>query len=108
MNMPQEPAGTPDRSVLPIGTEPPPPPAPSAPQSRLHALSISGMALCALLGIVSMIALITVRWPGTSERAVIALLIFCSIGFLASASIAVFSAARATYPRRPPRQQTRR
>ncbi|MDQ3878464.1 MAG: hypothetical protein M3290_08980 [Actinomycetota bacterium] len=63
------------------------------------------MAVCALIGIVAMIALVTIRWPGTTERAFIALIVFASIGFLASASIAVFSAARDTYPRRTTRSR---
>jgi hypothetical protein len=79
----------------------PPARPPSGPHSKLHAISISGIATSALLGIVSMIAFITVRWPGDTGRFVIALLIFSIVGFLASASIAVFSAAKDTYASMP-------
>jgi hypothetical protein len=67
----------------------------------LHAISISGMATSALLGIASMLAFITIRWPTDTGRFVIALLIFSIVGFLASASIAVFSAAKDTYATSP-------
>ncbi|MEA2477174.1 MAG: hypothetical protein QOC87_1373 [Actinomycetota bacterium] len=109
MNAPKDPTeaaqnATTDGAVVDLGTELPPPPPLSGPQSSLHGMSISAMAICALVGIVAMIALITVRWPGNSERVMIALIVFASIGFLVSASTAVFSAARDSYPRRSGRQ----
>jgi hypothetical protein len=67
------------------------------PQPRLHRIAIGGMAAFALLGILAMLAFITVAWPGESGRYVIAVFIFCGVGFLACASTAVFSAARETY-----------
>lgn len=75
------------------------------PQGRLHRLAISGMALFALAGIISMLAFITVTWPGNSGRYIIAVVFISGIGFLASASIAVFSAARDTYALDDPRNK---
>jgi hypothetical protein len=65
--------------------------------SRLHSLATVGMALCAFLGIFSLLALITVRWPGNTNRFVVGLLLFAGFGFLLCGSLAVFSAARDTY-----------
>jgi hypothetical protein len=58
------------------------------------------MALCAFLGIFSLLALITVRWPGNTNRYAVGLLLFAGLGFLLCGSIAVFSAARDTYAHR--------
>jgi hypothetical protein len=57
------------------------------------------MSACAVVGILATLAFITVGWPGSSGRRVIAVVIFAAIGFLACASAAVLSAARDTYPR---------
>jgi archaellum biogenesis protein FlaJ (TadC family) len=65
--------------------------------SRIHSLATVGMALCAFLGIFSLLALITVRWPGDTNRFVVGLLIFAGFGFLLCGSLAMFSAARDTY-----------
>jgi hypothetical protein len=90
-------------NVVPLGAEvadaPEPPPSP--PASRLHGLAIAGMALCALLGIGSMLAFVTVRWAGAAGRFIIAVVIFSAIGFLVCASTAVFTAARDMYARAP-------
>ncbi len=67
--------------------------------SRLHGVATAGMAICALLGILSMLGFITVRWPGNSGRYVVGFLVTAIFGFLLCCSIAVFSAARDTYPR---------
>ena len=40
---------------------------------------------------------VTVTWPDDTGRAIIGVFIGAGIGFLASASVAVFSAARDTY-----------
>lgn len=77
------------------------------PQPRLHRMAIGGMATFALLGILAMLAFITVSWPGESGRYVIAVFIFSGVGFLACASTAVFSAARHTYAVPPPEEQDR-
>lgn len=58
------------------------------------------MALSALLGVTTMIVFVTIGWPGTSGRVVIGIFIGAVVGFMTCASIAVFSAARDTYPRR--------
>ena len=77
-----------------------PPPVEVSSPGKLHGAGIVGMAICALIGIAALIARITVGWPGESDRYVMGIFVFAGIGFLASASIAVFSAARETYPHR--------
>ena len=72
------------------------PPPPSAP-GRVHGLAIAGMATCALVGIVSMLAFITINWPGHTGRYVVGTFVFAGVGFLACASTAVLTAARDTY-----------
>ena len=92
-------ASRPEDNVVSLGVEPPDP-APSGSRSmgRMHGLAIGGMALCAFVGILSMLAFITVSWPGSAGRYVITVLVTSVFGFMACATIAVFSAARATYP----------
>ena len=93
-------SGTHLDNVVPLGRSPQVQPAPVEhlkPQGRLHRSAIAGMAISALAGIVSMLAFITVTWPGNSGRWVIGAFIASGVGFLTSASIAVFSAARETY-----------
>jgi len=93
---------TPD-NIVPLGVDAPPPqpPAESRPLGRLHGLAIVGMAVFALIGIASMLAFITISWPDDSSRYVVAVFMIAVVGFVTSASIAVFSAARDTYPRQP-------
>jgi hypothetical protein len=93
----------PSDNVVPLGVEPPTPvaPAPSRPPSRLHGLAIIGMAVFALVGIAAMLAFITISWPDDSSRYVVAVFVASIVGFMTSASLAVFSAARDTYPRHP-------
>ena len=81
----------------PIVTEPVPKP---RSLSRLHSIATGGMALCAFVGILSLLALITVRWPGNSSRYARGLFIAAGFGLLLCCCIAVFSAARDTYARR--------
>ena len=83
----------PEEVVRNAREEPPPP----RPPSRLHGLTIAGMALCALVGIVAMFAFITIRWPGDTSRYVITVFVASGVGFLACASAAIFTAARDTY-----------
>jgi hypothetical protein len=80
----------------PVVTEPP---AKSKPLSRLHGVATAGMALCAFAGIFSLLALITVRWPGNSNRYAMAMFVTSGLGLLLCCCIAVFSAARDTYAR---------
>ena len=88
-----------ENNVVPLGRAPEIPKEVEQlqPQPRLHRIAIGGMAGFALLGILAMLAFITVAWPGESGRYVIAVFIFSGVGFLACASTAVFSAARETY-----------
>ena len=58
------------------------------------------MSLCALVGIAATLAFITVSWPGETGRYVFAIVIAAGLGLMASASIALLSAARHTYVRR--------
>ena len=76
-----------------------PPPPPASPPSPLHGTAIAGMALCALTGIISLLAFITVRWPGNSSRFVMGVFIASGFGLLLCCCLAVFSAARDTYAR---------
>ena len=95
--------GKDELNVVPLGAEVAEghgaPPVPSGPTSRLHGLSITGMALFALLGIGSMLAFVTVRWTGVAARLIVAAVVLSAVGFLACASAAVFTAARDTYAR---------
>lgn len=93
-----EPAG--EKVVrLPADFEPEPEPAP-APPSRLHGMFIAGMAISALIGVAALFAFITVGWPESIRRYIIALFFFAGVAFLACASAAVFTAARDTYATR--------
>ena len=93
---------TPD-NIVPLGVDAPPPepPVESRPLGRMHGLAIVGMAVFALLGIAAMLAFITISWPDDSSRYVVVVFMVAVVGFVTSASIAVFSAARDTYPRQP-------
>ena len=62
-------------------------------------MAIVGMAVSALLGIGAMLAFITISWPDDTSRYVLVVFMISVIGFMTSASLAVFSAARDTYPR---------
>jgi hypothetical protein len=57
------------------------------------------MATCAVIGIVSTLAFITVTW-GAVARYVGAAIFLSVVGFLACASAAMLTAARDTYARR--------
>ena len=82
---------------LPADFEPPPEPEVTKP-GRLHGLFIAGMAVSALVGVAGMFVFITIGWPESVRRYIIALIFLAGIAFLACASAAVLSAARDTYP----------
>ena len=87
-----------DPNVVPLGKEPiPEPPAPVTKPSRLHGTAIMLMAGCALLGTVATFLFVTVSWPGDTGRWVGTVIFLSAVGFLASAAMAVFTAARDTY-----------
>ena len=94
------PGGSP--TVVPLGTPraTTPPEDAGSPPGRLHGIAMAGMALFAIVGILATLAFITVGWPGSSGRRVIAVVVFSAVGFVASAAIAVLAAARDTYPER--------
>jgi len=75
-------------------------PIPTRSTSTLHTAAVAGMALSAFIGIAAVLAFISISWPGDTGRFVIAVCIGAAISFMACASIAVFSAARDSYPRR--------
>lgn len=82
-----------------VGVDPPPPPPPGRP-GRLHGLAIAGMAVSALIGIAAMLLFVTVGWPGDTRRYPMTVFVLAVVAFMTCASIAVFAAARDTYPRR--------
>ncbi len=55
------------------------------------------MAVSALVGIVALLLFISVSWPDAVRDWLITAFVAAAIGFLASASTAVFAAARDTY-----------
>jgi hypothetical protein len=79
----------------PLNPAPPPSPA-----TGLHGIAITAMAVFAMVGIALVLALITVNWNDASRKVIITIVVLISIGFIASASLAVFAAARDTYPHR--------
>ncbi|MFN2588068.1 MAG: hypothetical protein ABR613_08120 [Actinomycetota bacterium] len=86
---------------MPLGVErAEPPPAPPRPQSTLHTIAISGMSLSALIGVVVLFLSIGIGLPAGGRRATTAVVVGSGVVFLACASIAVFTAARETYPSR--------
>ena len=89
-----------DQPVVPLPHDAlPPTPRPSGP-GRLHGLAIAGIAVSALAGITTTLAFVTIRWPGSTGRYLIAALFMSVIVFVVSASTAVLTAARDTYVRR--------
>ena len=79
--------GEPPRAV---DEEPPPS------SSPLRSVGIAGMSACALIGIVSLLLLVTVTWPAEAARYIRAASIGSVIGFLACASLAMSSAMGST------------
>ena len=86
--------------VVPLPSDYVPPQPPATRPGMMHGAATIAMAAFAVIGFLAMFAFITVGWPGKSGRYVIAVVVFAGVGFLASAAIAVFAAARDTYPSR--------
>jgi hypothetical protein len=86
-------------NVRPIGVEPPAAPPPTPP-GRMHGAAITLMALCALVGIIAVLLLATVRWTESTRSVVIATIVIAGIGFVVFSGIAVLVAGRDTYRRR--------
>lgn len=88
--------GKPNGHVVPLPVDTASAPkAPPPPRHRgAHGLVVTLMAAFAFLGIGALFAFITVEWPGESSRYVMAVFMFSVVGFIACASIAVFTAAR--------------
>jgi hypothetical protein len=85
-------------NVVPLGVEPPAvPPAPVTRPGRLHGLSIAGIAFFALVGSVALFLFVTVSWPRGMSSWILGIFFLSAVGFMVSASVAVFSAARDTY-----------
>lgn len=86
-------------NVVPLPGDPPTPepPIPPSPPGRLHGAAIAGMGISAIVGVVAMLAFITVTWPDDIGRVVIGICLFSGLAFLTFASTAVFTAARDTY-----------
>jgi hypothetical protein len=66
----------------------------------LHSAAVLVSALAAFIAILSVGAFLTVRWSGTSRRAVIAVLMASVVLFMAGVASTVLTAARDTYARR--------
>ena len=79
--------------------EPDPPTIPSRPK-RLQSIAIGGMTSFAIVGFLAMLSLFTISLSGDTKRYVVIVVVFSAVGFLASASAAVLTAARDTYPNR--------
>jgi len=79
---------------LPVEHPPAPEPAPAPAPNRLHSAAVTGMAVSAFVGIFSMLALITIRWPADLSRYVTTIFVGSIVTFLLCAALAVASAAR--------------
>lgn len=66
----------------------------------MHGYAVLGMTLCALGGLLGTLSFFVVGWPGGLARTIKAGIFMSILGFLACGAIAVFAAARDTYPRR--------
>ena len=61
------------------------------------------MAIFAIVGIFTTLALVTVNWTPWSRHVAIVILVLTIVALIASALIALFAGARATHPRSPQR-----
>ncbi len=87
-------------NVVPLGVEPQfeDPPEPK-PMGRVHGLGTFGMAVSALIGIVALLALVTIRWPEETGRIPKTVIVISIIGFIVCAALAAAGAGGDTYPR---------
>lgn len=90
-----------DDRVVDLGVEPVHEPTPvPRPTSRLHSIAVAFTATSGVIALISALAFVTIRWPGTSRRVVIAVLLFAIVGFVTGIAITILGAARDTYARR--------
>jgi hypothetical protein len=75
-----------------------PPPPPSRHRGS-HGWLIGAALGSFIVAVLSMLAFVTVGWPGDSGRILVGIFLFSILVFLASAAAAVFTAARATHAR---------
>jgi hypothetical protein len=66
-------------------------------QRSLHAVATTGVAVFVVIGLVAILAFLTVGWPGDTGRYLVAIFIGSIIGCFACASAALFTAMRGTY-----------
>ena len=85
--------------IVPLGVEKQPDGAPPpAQRSGLHLLALSGMSISALTGICVLFLSIGIGLPASGRKVVTAIVVGAAVVFLTCASLAVFAAARETYP----------
>lgn len=91
----------PDDIVIDLGVEPlREPVSVPRPTSRLHSTAVALTTACGVLALISTLAFVTIGWPGTSRRIVIAVLLFTTVGFITGVAITILGAARDTYARK--------
>lgn len=91
----------PPGELIPLGVDPPvPDPGPPPRTSRLHSFAVLFTAVAALVAAGSTLAFVTIGWPGTMRRVVIAIMLTSTVAFLAGVAMTTLSAARDTYSRR--------
>jgi hypothetical protein len=61
---------------------------------RAHLLAVVAMTASALVAIIALLAFITIRWPGESGELLKKVFVLAGVGFMTSASMAVFFAMR--------------
>lgn len=72
---------------------------PPSKNRRGHGLLIGATTASFTVAVVSMLAFVTVQWPGRTGRILVGVFLFSVLIFFACASAAVFTAARATHAR---------
>lgn len=69
----------------------------SSRRPSLHAFATTGLAVFAVTGFLAMLAFVTVGWPGSTGRYLMAVVIGSAIGCFSCASAAMFTAVRCTH-----------